>query len=377
MTNKAAPCLACIFLISLWGQADVGAKREPQAFEFEKNALVHGDFEAGLKHPWGTGAHSKGKAIWWNSASCRSSARISAKTSKSPNASLFIHNPSPRAPHVYGTTAQKILINPRRRYRLVVWASARDLASPGAVSFCVDPEWRVRPVNLPAGSFPWTQFDGMFTLPGDSAEIRILSEDKGAVWLDDIKVIPDLVMDIHTHSGSAWSGRDGEGWDFVLYQPRSPGKDHLSFKYAAQHSRSGCIRMGKMEVSLFGRHLKAELLDERGRVRRGYDGTISEDGALVWGSCWPLPDSSSAGPSRYGWWATIERKLPFPIPSTLALNLASVAQLEAAGLSGRSARTLVEGRELGMPYRSIAEAAKAPGLMKEERKILEECCFVE
>jgi hypothetical protein len=217
----------------------------------------------------------------------------------------------------------------------------------------------------------------MFTLSDQSAEVRVISEDRGKVWLDDIEVIPDLDLSIDGTQGRAWSGREGDGWDFVLSHPRSLAKDRIAYRYTAQHMRSGRMRKGEMHVTVFGRHMKAELVDARGRVRRGYDGTFSEDGSLAWGSCWPRPESSPGGPKRYGWWATIENTPSIAAPATLSLNRASVAQLEAVGLSGRSARTLVEGRVLGRSYRSVEEALSAPGLMQQERNRVEGRCVVQ
>lgn len=365
----------CLVFLSVYPAAD--PLQAADAFEFDQNILVNGDFEQDLQHPWGTGLYSEGKPVWWNSSSCRSTALVTTETARNGKTSFFIDNPSPRAPHVYGTMAQRIDIRPDQRYRLVLWAGARDLASNGAVNIAVDQKWLVRPVALPAGSYPLTLFDGMFSLPGNFAEVRIISEDQGKVWLDDIRVVPDLNLSVHTAEGSAWSGREGDGWDFVVYQPRFQNNDRIVYKYVAQNAGSGRVRNGEMRVTLFGNHLKAELLDNEGRVRRGYDGTLSQDGSLVWGSCWPKPDSSPAGPKRYGWWATIEKKLPFAAPGTIHLNQASVAQLEAVGFSARSARTIVEGRVLGEPYRSVQEAAKAPRLLQQERHMVENRCVVQ
>ena len=372
--------IICIFISFLFF-TPAGTEAVPPAgsgtFEYEQNLLVNGDFEQGLQHPWGTGQYSEARPIWWNSSSCNSKALATTKAAHSGSASLLIDNPSSRSPHVFGTTAQRIDIRPEQRYRLVLWAGARDLASNGAVNFAVDQQWQIRPVSLPAGSFPWTWFDGMFSLPGGFADVRIISEDKGKVWLDDIQVVPDLNLSIHGSEGSAWSGREGDGWDFVLYQPVIEAEKSVLYRYAAQHARSGRIRSGQMRVTIFGNHLKAELLDSAGQVRRGYDGTLSDDGTIAWGSSWPRPESSPAGPERYGWWATIEKRLPFAAPASIDLNHATVAQLEALGLSGRSARTLVEGRVLGGPYRSVQEATGAPGLMVQERKIVEGRCLVQ
>lgn len=105
-------------------------------------------------------------------------------------ASLHVINPSTRAPQVYGTTAQRIPIEPNRPYRITVWVRGLDLASAGAVSVVVDEVWQVRPIALPAGSYAWTRLSGTFSLAADHVDIRILSEDAGEAWLDDVTVEP-------------------------------------------------------------------------------------------------------------------------------------------------------------------------------------------
>ena len=104
--------------------------------------------------------------------------------------SLHIINPSNRAPNVYGTTAQLIPITPNQPYRITLWAQGLKLASRGAVTIVVDDAWSVRPIALPAGTYSWTRLSGTFSLAADHASIRILSEDAGDAWLDDISITP-------------------------------------------------------------------------------------------------------------------------------------------------------------------------------------------
>ena len=54
----------------------------------------------------------------------------------------------------------------------------------------VDSQWRVRPIQLPAGSYDWTEFSGEFSLTANTADLRILMEDRGEVWLDSIVIRP-------------------------------------------------------------------------------------------------------------------------------------------------------------------------------------------
>ena len=152
--------------------------------------VSNGGFDSGLTAPWGTGLYSEGRPVWWNSGGCKSTADIDEAVAKEGLVSLHIVNASSRAANVYGTTAQRIRIEPNRPYRITIWARAFGLASTGAVNVVVDDAWTVRPISLPAGSFSWTRFSGTFSLPADHADIRILSEDAGEAWVDAIRVIP-------------------------------------------------------------------------------------------------------------------------------------------------------------------------------------------
>ena len=155
-----------------------------------ESVIVNGGFEQGLAKPWGTGLYSEDRPLWWNSGDCESTAEIDERGAAEGIAALHIVNLSPRTAHVYGTVAQRIRIEPNRPYRITVWARGLDLASPGSVTFIVDDTWQMRPITLPAGTFAWTKLWGVFSLPTDYADIRILSEDAGEAWIDEVRVEP-------------------------------------------------------------------------------------------------------------------------------------------------------------------------------------------
>ncbi len=150
--------------------------------------IANSGFEAELAAPWGTGQYAQNRTLWWNSGGCESQAETDGQISHEGAQSLHIINRSPRSAHVFGTTQQPIAIEPGHRYRITLWARAADLASGGAVSVIVDSAWKIRPIQLPAGSFEWQEFQGEFTLPSSTADLRILSEDRGEVWLDDLQI---------------------------------------------------------------------------------------------------------------------------------------------------------------------------------------------
>jgi hypothetical protein len=152
--------------------------------------LVEESFEKGLATPWGTGQYAEGRSTWWNSGGCDSQAVVDTEHARSGGASLHLINRSPRSPHVFGTTQMPVPIQAGGRYRISVWARADGLASAGAVNIAVDAKWVTRPISLPAGSYDWTHFEGEFSLPVDTADLRIISEDRGEAWLDGLEVTP-------------------------------------------------------------------------------------------------------------------------------------------------------------------------------------------
>ena len=155
--------------------------------------LPNAGFEEGFVTPWGTGQHGARRPTWWNSGRCQSTATIDTRVARSGTKSLHIVNHTPRARHCFGTTQQPFGVVPGRTFRISLWARAKNLASDGAVSIIVDPEWQVCPIRLPDGTYGWTEFSGTFSLPHEDGQIRILCEERGEVWIDDFSV--ELVED--------------------------------------------------------------------------------------------------------------------------------------------------------------------------------------
>jgi len=150
----------------------------------------NGGFESGLTAPWGTGQYAAGRSSWWTLGNCQATAEADSRTARSGKQSLHVINRSSRAAQVYGTTQQPVPVEPGRTYRVTLWAKARNLASAGAVSVVVDEAWQIRPIQLPEGSYDWNEFTGTFALPDGAGQLRILSEDRGEVWIDDVTVVP-------------------------------------------------------------------------------------------------------------------------------------------------------------------------------------------
>ena len=184
-------CVALLVLAAGPAQGQ-GPDRNPSvpAAPPVRNLLTNGGFERGLVPPWGIDPQGQGKDFWWNSSNCLSAAELDETVRKDGEVSLHIANLSRRAPQVYGTVAQRIPIKKHQLYRITLWAKGNQLASRGAMVIIVDRAWKVRPILLPAGTYAWRMLEGVFSLPEETAEIRILSEDVGEAWIDDIRVVP-------------------------------------------------------------------------------------------------------------------------------------------------------------------------------------------
>jgi hypothetical protein len=154
-----------------------------------RDIVLSGDFERGLVAPWGTGQYAAGKSAWWNSGKCNSVA--TADQSDAGGLALHIINHSPRAPHTYGTTQQPLRLEAGQRYSITAWARANNLRSDGGASIAVDDAWKIRPIQLPRGTYGWTKFAGTFVAGNSGGQLRIISEDSGEIWFDGIQVVKE------------------------------------------------------------------------------------------------------------------------------------------------------------------------------------------
>ena len=175
--------------------------------------------------------------------------------------------------------------------------------------------------------------------------------------------------------GVAWLGREwlGSGWDFVAVASEAMADRAIRYRFEASPVRGAGQRRGVLEVRLVGRRLRAVLRMPDRPTARIYDATtiLAEGRAFAIGDAWDEDEPRVRAP----FWATLERVIPQG-PQRVALNQASVAQLEALGLSPRSARTIAEGRIVWRPYKSVDEAVGAPDLTVAEREVLRAQTFV-
>ena len=181
-SRTALYLLVLVFIISC-GQADSAHPvKKPKV-----NLLSNGSFEDPLSTGWGTGQYASDRPTWWNSGKCKSVASRDNKVRRSGSHSLRITNLTGHGPHLFGTTNQKVTIIPNQLYRITLSARAENLTK-GALSIVVNDNWKLRPLTLPEGTYDWREFSAEFMMPKNRAEFRILIENKGTVWLDDLKL---------------------------------------------------------------------------------------------------------------------------------------------------------------------------------------------
>ncbi len=157
------------------------------------NLLKNSGFEDGIVFPWGTGHYerSDGKfnfGLWWNSGNAHAFMKIDMAEKFAGQRSLLIGSNSPTAPHVFTTLSQRIGgLRPNTMIRLRCTLKARDL-KPGAGLLTIDAAWAKR-FALPSGTYDWRPFSITVNIGhNDSIDFRIVMQDIGWLWLDDIVV---------------------------------------------------------------------------------------------------------------------------------------------------------------------------------------------
>jgi Carbohydrate binding domain len=163
------------------------------------NLLKNGGFEDDLKF-WGTGYYETdvfhgSLGIFWASrvgvgiegmkiATVRG--EIDSDIHKSGSKSFKITNDSPLEANIYGSMSQRITgLLKNTDYIASFWVKA-ERASRGTFAITIDLKWLKRKV-IEAGTYDWKEFSQVFNT-GDNTfiDFRIISEEPGTVWVDDI-----------------------------------------------------------------------------------------------------------------------------------------------------------------------------------------------
>ncbi|MFH0726623.1 MAG: CHAT domain-containing protein [Pseudomonadota bacterium] len=166
-----------------------------------ENLLINGGFEEGLIFPWGTGHYERtdGKfrfGVWWNSLHTKAFMKIDTAEKCEGESALRITNYSPAEPHIFTTLSQRISgLEPNTVYSVSFYAKAKELA-PGAVSFTIDAAWVKRLATLPPGTYDWRNFSQTINIGhNDYIDFRIIHQNTGTVWLDDIVIRKTEVLE--------------------------------------------------------------------------------------------------------------------------------------------------------------------------------------
>ena len=162
--------------------------------EFRVLPVLNAGFELELNRYWG----NPDSLTWMNTPDCESTARVTPEEKHNGVQSLRIqYGADQRIEGGFGQTTQTMPSSAETQYRITLWAKASDLATR-AVRVVINENWDSPVIELPAGSYDWTEFTGEFVTPeGDPSTkdetlvlttIRIISAGPGTVWLDDIEV---------------------------------------------------------------------------------------------------------------------------------------------------------------------------------------------
>jgi cyclophilin family peptidyl-prolyl cis-trans isomerase len=150
------------------------------------NLAVNGGFETGaLGAPWGTGIYEprpQSEGVFWGAANA--DATVVSGEAHSGAYSLRIANRSPAAPNVYRTLSQKVKVAGGAAHCLTWWAKTQGGTS-GMLTFRLNDAW-TSAIGMGAGTPGWTQYGFTFTAEDGDIDLRIVSENTGTVWIDDI-----------------------------------------------------------------------------------------------------------------------------------------------------------------------------------------------
>ena len=100
--------------------------------------------------------------------------------------SFAITNNSPLEQHIYGSMSQRVSgLEPHSEYVATFWTKAEG-ARAGTLEITTDLKWLQRK-PIEAGTYDWKPFSRVFNTGDENfVDFRLISEEPGKVWLDDI-----------------------------------------------------------------------------------------------------------------------------------------------------------------------------------------------
>lgn len=160
-----------------------------------KSFVKNGDFEDDYDN-WGTGNNESpvgrlyGPAVFWTRLTdVDITGEMDSRIKKTGLKSFKIVNKTPLKPHAYRTMSQRINgLKPDTRYRISFWIKTES-AKAGTLKVVTDFAWSYGR-GIDPGTYDWREYTLDFrTKPGESLiDLRIISEEPGTVWIDDIEL---------------------------------------------------------------------------------------------------------------------------------------------------------------------------------------------
>jgi Carbohydrate binding domain len=182
-----------------WLIAHPAQQQPPVILVDKENLLKNGGFEDDLNF-WGTGYYETdvyhgSLGVFWasrvgtsidamNVADVRGD--IDSDNHKSGSKSFKITNNSPLEAHIYGSMSQRVTgLLKNTDYIASFWVKA-ERASRGTLEITTDLKWSKRKLIEP-GTYDWKEFSQVFNTDNNTfVDFRIISEEPGTVWIDDI-----------------------------------------------------------------------------------------------------------------------------------------------------------------------------------------------
>lgn len=167
--------------------------RKRAGMQTKKNLVKNGSFEKGMRH-WGTSGQYENRGGnfrgFWGKA--QATASIDSREAYSLKKSLYISNSSRKAPHVYRTLAQRVNnLKRNTRYRLSFRVMKKN-CSPSTLYVTTTPSWDGA-LHIKGGSSSnWEKYEKVFSTENRNyMDIRMISGDRGSVWIDEIKLVEE------------------------------------------------------------------------------------------------------------------------------------------------------------------------------------------
>jgi len=128
---------------------------------------------------------SRGRRVFfWGAADA--TATVVSDVVHSGGFALLIVNRSPSKAQVYRTMSQKVSVRGGVAHCLTFWAKTEN-ATAGILNFRLNDAW-TQSVVIGAGLPNWTFYQGQFVTEDGNIDLRIVSENVGTVWVDDIEL---------------------------------------------------------------------------------------------------------------------------------------------------------------------------------------------